>query len=188
MDPMLEEFRAVARGLTWNKPRIPIISTVAVGSDMTNPDYWVTHVREAVRFHDAIIETSATTFIELGPDGVLTAQAQQSTDGVFAAAIRKGHDEITSVLTAVGVVYTHGRLPALFGEAQRVSLPPYAFQRQRYWLTPAPRAPTSATSARTTRAIRCCAASCVRQAATPSCSPASSPRRRGWTTTPCSAP
>ncbi len=136
MDPMLEEFRAVARGLTWNKPRIPIISTVAVGSDMTNPDYWVTQVREAVRFHHAIIETSATTFIELGPDGVLTAQAQQSTDGVFAAAIRKGHDEITSVLTAVGVAYTHGRLPALFGEAQRVSLPPYAFQRQRYWLTP----------------------------------------------------
>ncbi|CAM5257831.1 hypothetical protein SGRI78S_06457 [Streptomyces griseus subsp. griseus] len=141
MEPMLDDFRAVARTLSYSAPRIPIVSTVAVDSDLTDPDYWVTQIREAVRFHHAVVELEnhgVTTFIELGPDGVLTAQAQQSADGVFAAALRSSQDEVTSTLTALGTAYTHGRVPdaqALYGDAHRVELPSYAFQRQRYWLT-----------------------------------------------------
>ncbi|MBT2897687.1 acyltransferase domain-containing protein, partial [Streptomyces sp. McG3] len=141
MDAMLDDFRTVARTLTYSAPRIPVVSTVAVDSDLTSPDYWVTQIREAVRFHHAVQELETrgvTTFIELGPDGVLTAQAQQSADGVYAAALRSGQDEVTSVLTALGTAYTQGRIPdarALYGDAHRTELPTYAFQRQRYWLT-----------------------------------------------------
>ncbi|ANZ41987.1 hypothetical protein BBK82_44710 [Lentzea guizhouensis] len=136
MDPMLAEFRATARKLTFTEPTIPIAPTVATDLAMTDPEYWVVQVREAVRFHQAVESLGdVTTFIELGPDGVLTAQAQQTTQGVFATALRKGHDEVTTALTALGAAFVHGRTPVV-EQGELVDLPTYAFQHQRYWLVP----------------------------------------------------
>src|SRR5207248_4535712 len=45
MDPMLDELRAVARGLTFEQPRIPTAS-----GDVTEPEYRLRQVRETVRF------------------------------------------------------------------------------------------------------------------------------------------
>ncbi|MFJ3741304.1 SDR family NAD(P)-dependent oxidoreductase [Streptomyces griseus] len=146
MEPMLDDFRTVARTLTYTPPRIPIVSTVAVDSDLTDPDYWVTQIREAVRFHHAVVELAnhgTTTFIELGPDGVLTAQAQQSAEGTFTAALRRGRDETTTALTALGAAYVHGRTLTTPHGAQLSDLPGYAFQRQSYWME----APRSAQNA-----------------------------------------
>ncbi|WP_017627840.1 type I polyketide synthase, partial [Nocardiopsis chromatogenes] len=138
MDPMLDEFRSVARELTYSEPRIPIVSTVATDLPMTDPDYWVAQARATVRFHQAVTalaEDGTTTYIELGPDGVLTAQAQQSAEGTFAPALRRDRDEVPTVLTALGTAFVHGRTPRI-PEGDLVDLPGYAFQRQRYWLVP----------------------------------------------------
>ncbi|MFB9682359.1 beta-ketoacyl reductase, partial [Streptosporangium vulgare] len=85
------------------------------------------------------------TFIELGPDGVLSAMGHDSAqDSLFIPALRGERPEVTALCTAVATAYARGALPdwaaVLGGRGRRVDLPTYAFQRQRYWLEP-PRTP-----------------------------------------------
>ncbi|MEU1807303.1 type I polyketide synthase, partial [Streptomyces sp. NPDC019937] len=148
MDGMLEAFRAVAEGLSYEAPRIPIVSnlTGAVVSveEITTADFWVRHVREAVRFLDGVRTLEAqgvSTFVELGPDGVLTAMAQECVtgdDAVFASVCRKGRPEAEALLSAVARAHVRGVAvdwDAVFAGtgAARVDLPTYAFQYERYW-------------------------------------------------------
>ncbi|GAA2962005.1 type I polyketide synthase [Actinokineospora diospyrosa] len=141
MDPMLDEFRQVVAGLSFNDPTIPLVNTST--GDPATAEYWVRQVRETVRFADAVRESRATTFVEVGPGGVLSALVHHIVDdAVTAPALRP--DEVPSLLRAVGVAWTRGVAvdwAALFAHwgAQRVALPTYAFQRSRYWLEPARR-------------------------------------------------
>ncbi|MEW9534728.1 SDR family NAD(P)-dependent oxidoreductase, partial [Microbispora sp. NPDC049125] len=132
MDPMLEDFRQIAESLTYNPPQIPI----TFGYDA---DYWVSHVRQPVRFLDTMRTLEAEgvrVFLELGPDAVLTAMGQDCADGTFIPTLRKGRPEAETVTTALARLHVAGVAidwAALFPGAQRVDLPTYAFQRQRYW-------------------------------------------------------
>ncbi|GAA3418109.1 type I polyketide synthase [Streptosporangium vulgare] len=107
---------------------------------LTDPAYWVRHVREAVRFADGVAACQANVFVEVGPDGVLTGLAQQSVeDGVFVATARKDRDEVRALVEALGRLHTHGVMvdwDTYFASvpARHVELPTYAFQRRRYWL------------------------------------------------------
>ncbi|WP_226030980.1 acyltransferase domain-containing protein, partial [Streptomyces hyderabadensis] len=73
MEPMLADFEAVARELTYSEPRLSIASTVAPDADLTDPAYWVGQVRSTVRFADAVVELGrrgVVSAVELGPDAV----------------------------------------------------------------------------------------------------------------------
>ncbi|MDG4818385.1 SDR family NAD(P)-dependent oxidoreductase [Micromonospora sp. WMMD956] len=151
MEPMLAEFAAVAAGLTFSPPTVPIVSNltgrVAEPELLCSPDYWVRHVREAVRFADAVdllAEAGVGTYVELGPNGVLTAMAQSClTDptAVLVPLARKDRPEPRALLEALARLHVDG-LPVdwdalLAGAgARRVDLPTYAFAHQRYWLEP----------------------------------------------------
>jgi acyl transferase domain-containing protein len=58
MDPMLDEFRTVAEGLSYRTPTTPVVSTLTGGlaaeEQLCSAAYWVEHVRATVRFADAI--------------------------------------------------------------------------------------------------------------------------------------
>ncbi|TDT97697.1 acyl transferase domain-containing protein [Streptomyces sp. 846.5] len=150
MDAMLDDFEQVARGLAFAPPRIPVVSDVtgrpAAPGELEAPEYWVRHVREAVRFADGVRALEAdgiTAFVELGPDGVLTAMAQdcleQPEGVVLTPLLRRDRAEADALTTAVAALHVHGTGPDwqafLAGRsARRVDLPTYAFQRRRYWL------------------------------------------------------
>ncbi|RSD14001.1 type I polyketide synthase [Amycolatopsis eburnea] len=138
MEPMLDEFRAVVEGLSFTDPVIPMVSTVENG-DPATAAHWVRQVREPVRFHDAVRATGATDFLELGPDGVLTALVD---DGEAVATMRAGRPEVETLLTALARRYVRGGAvdwAAGFGPGGgHVDLPSYAFQRERFWLAAAP--------------------------------------------------
>ncbi|MFI6945111.1 type I polyketide synthase [Streptomyces sp. NPDC050422] len=142
MEPMLEEFRAVAAGLSFAEPRIPVVSTVTgeLSADWRSAEYWVDQVRRPVRFADALRsaeEWGARTFVEIGPDAVLTALGSDSA--TFVPLLRRKRPEAEALVAALGRLYVDGvrvDWEAFYAGsgARRVELPTYAFQRTRYWV------------------------------------------------------
>ncbi|MBI0383477.1 acyltransferase domain-containing protein, partial [Streptomyces albiflaviniger] len=72
MDAMLADFRKVVEGLSFAAPTIPFVSnvtgTLATEAEVRTPDYWVRHVRAAVRFADGVRSLEAqdvNTFLEV---------------------------------------------------------------------------------------------------------------------------
>ncbi|MFH9426319.1 SDR family NAD(P)-dependent oxidoreductase, partial [Streptomyces sp. NPDC017529] len=159
MEPMLEEFARVVSSVTVQEPRLTLVSALTgkpVTSEVTDPSYWVRHVREAVRFADsacALRDSGVRTFIEIGPDGVLSGMGPQSrtetenddASEAWLPVLRRGRDEPRALLTALAKAFVRGVdvgwdqvfTSTSTGKApQRIDLPTYAFQRQRYWLAP----------------------------------------------------
>ncbi|MGA8117015.1 MAG: type I polyketide synthase, partial [Actinocatenispora sp.] len=149
MDPMLDEYRAVAESVEFRAPTLAVVSTVTGGpvdaSDLTDVDYWVRQVREPVRFAPAVESlrsSGVTRFVEVGPDAVLTAMVGQCLDGdesvTAVALLRRDKPQVRQILTGLAGAHASGASPdwaRVFGPgARHVELPTYAFQRERYWL------------------------------------------------------
>ncbi|MFI7455782.1 acyltransferase domain-containing protein, partial [Nonomuraea sp. NPDC049714] len=164
MEPMLAEFARITASVSYSTPQIPLVSTLTgqvVSDEVTDPAYWVRQVREPVRFADAVStlrDSGARTFVELGPDGVLSALGPQTAavSGTTSSpsdptpsrvdaedwipVLRRDRDEPATLVTAVGRLYARGGIvdwPRFYAGtgARRVDLPTYAFTRHRYWLS-----------------------------------------------------
>ncbi|MFI9161981.1 SDR family NAD(P)-dependent oxidoreductase [Kitasatospora aureofaciens] len=148
VEPALDGLRAVAGKAAFAAPRIPIVSTLTgriEAEALADPEYWVRHAREAVRFADCVAELTArgaVNHLELGPEPVLTPMLaeclREDPDAALGAAGRRGVTAVQGVLLALGALHVRGAeldLGALFGTGRRrVELPNYPFQRERYWL------------------------------------------------------
>ncbi|WP_431901600.1 type I polyketide synthase [Micromonospora chalcea] len=154
MEPMLAEFAAVAGRLDLRAPTLPVVSNVtgelADPAQLTDPGYWVRHVREAVRFADGVRALRAHgvgTFVEVGPDAVLTASVQETLAGIETDAasavvvpvLRRDRPDRRALLAALSQLHVAGTPPhwadVLAGRPGRlVDLPTYPFERQHYWV------------------------------------------------------
>ncbi|MEU7620671.1 SDR family NAD(P)-dependent oxidoreductase, partial [Micromonospora rifamycinica] len=135
MEPMLAEFAGVVGSVEFRPARLPMVSSVEVGADVTVPDYWVRQIRETVRFAEAMAAVDARVCVEVGPDAALAAMLP---DRRVVPASRRDADEVVTWLTAVGALHTAGVAvdwtPVSPAVAVPDDLPTYAFQHRRYWL------------------------------------------------------
>ncbi|MEU9118169.1 SDR family NAD(P)-dependent oxidoreductase, partial [Streptomyces sp. NPDC048483] len=121
--------------------------------------YWFRNLRQTVRFEDAVraaVDAGHSVFVEASAHPVLTVGIEQTLEdaGVSGAALgtlRRDHGGAEQLLTAFGQAHVQG-LPVAWEKVlapyrpQRVDLPTYAFQRQRYWLATAVESSAEGTS------------------------------------------
>jgi acyl transferase domain-containing protein/acyl carrier protein len=148
MDPMLAEFAEAVAGLSFAQPQIPLVSALfgrLAAEEIAAAGYWVSHVREPVRFAAAVAalrDAGADTFVEVGPGAALCAMGAQCAapgeDVVWIPGLREGAAEPVSAVSALAGMWVRGVAvdwPRWFGAGRRVDLPTRAFQHQRYWLS-----------------------------------------------------
>jgi len=155
LDGVLDAFRERISRIRFSAPAIPFISnltgTWADAQALTDPEYWVRHLRDPVRFsaglRQLLQEMPDSILVEAGPGQGLCAFARQNSAGqalTILASTSKAQEpnaDLALMLTAAGALWTRGVTPdwaALRGPARprRISLPTYAFDHQRHWIEP----------------------------------------------------
>ncbi|MCB9677472.1 MAG: SDR family NAD(P)-dependent oxidoreductase [Alphaproteobacteria bacterium] len=140
MDPILDAFREVVRGVPLAAPRLRVVSALdgeLLGERATDPDYWVRQLREPVRFADGLLAMmDCRVFLELGPHPVLTAAgARTLPEARFVASLRRDGDAPVELLESVGQLWASG-IPITRPTRvhPRFDLPTMPFQEERFWL------------------------------------------------------
>ncbi|MEU5367129.1 type I polyketide synthase [Streptomyces sp. NPDC005925] len=110
--------------------------------------YWVTNLRQPVRFSDtidALLADGYRLFIEASPHPVLTLGIQETIEradlpATVVPTLRRDHGDATQLARAAAQAFTAGAdvdwtgwFPAV-PLPRVVDLPTYAFQRERFWL------------------------------------------------------
>jgi acyl transferase domain-containing protein len=147
MDPMLEDFKRVAETVEFRPPSLTLISNVTAqpaGEEITDPAYWVRHVRAAVRFADGVRAAAAdgcSRFLEVGPHPVLCGLGQLSLADdtlVWLPSLHARRGEWRQMLDSLAALELQGVAVDWDGfdrdyPRAKLALPTYPFERQRYW-------------------------------------------------------
>ncbi|MFJ8744576.1 type I polyketide synthase [Embleya sp. NPDC127516] len=130
---------------------IPLWSTVTgawIDTAELDGGYWATNLRETVRFAEAVralADADHGVFVEVSPHPVLTAAIQDTLEEIGAAdtvvvgTLRRDQGDLLRLHTSLAEAFVRG-VPVAWdvafeaGAVERVSLPTYAFQRERFWL------------------------------------------------------
>ena len=161
MDPAVAPFTEMVKRIRLAPPKIPYVSTLTgdwiTAGQALDPVYWGGHLRQTVRFSQAIrklIQAPEPILLEVGPGATMATLARQHLnkpgDAVAISSlpgVSASQSDLSSMLSALGSLWLAGvqtdwaRLHRGIAR-QRVSLPTYPFQRKRYWIE----APTPAAS------------------------------------------
>jgi acyl transferase domain-containing protein/acyl carrier protein len=156
-----EELLSACSSVVPRSGELPFYSSVTgdlLDMAALDTDYWYRNLRETVHFQQALkalFAAGGRTAIEVSPHPVLTMGVHETAEAVFAewataagsagqrahivGSLRRGEGGSRRFLGSLGEAWACGvevDWVALFegSGAQRVSLPSYAFQRERYWL------------------------------------------------------
>ncbi|HYZ77781.1 MAG TPA: type I polyketide synthase [Gaiellaceae bacterium] len=151
MGEAAERFRAFLDGLPLSAPRSPLVSAFTAGiaeAEAATPAFWADQLFRPVRFADAattLFEANpGCAVLEVGPGDVLTgllrrhpaARAQSSIVRPLLGRVEPGSGEYVAFLSTLGFLWQAGlELDWTVlddGEARRVPLPTYPFERKRY--------------------------------------------------------
>ncbi|MEH2435499.1 MAG: aminotransferase class III-fold pyridoxal phosphate-dependent enzyme [Nostoc sp.] len=157
MDSIIAPFAEVVGKVKLSPPQIPFVSTVSAdwitAQQATDPMYWATHLRQTVRFAEGVQtlwQQPERLLLEVGPRITTTTLArQQAKDIKQQIAIASLNDnaeneaEWTALLKAVGQLWLAGVSIDWSNfyqkeTRQRIPLPTYPFERQRFWIDPLP--------------------------------------------------
>jgi len=161
LDPILADFRRFVETLALQPPKIPYVSTATgawiTAAEVTDPGYWVRHLRQTVRFADGMAtlrKESGRIFLEVGPGKTLVSllRDQEGAAGSTVLASLQDRESLGSaraaLLRTLGSLWLHGVAPdwqAVRGESRRrIPLPTYPFERQRFWIDALPTAAAAA--------------------------------------------
>jgi acyl transferase domain-containing protein len=149
MEPILGEFRQLATSIAYHKPALPLISNLTGKREidaLVNPDYWVRHLRQTVRFGDgirALRELGNNVYLEIGPKPSLLGMARLSGDDrsvvTYLPSLRENGDDSSQMLASLGELYVRGATPDWEGihkdrHGRKLALPFYPFQREHHWV------------------------------------------------------
>jgi acyl carrier protein len=151
-EPLLEKITALAEGLTFHEPRIPL-ETCTEGQSWSEigPLQLSQHTRYPVYFSQAIAritdQLGACTWVGIGPGSTIInmvsrALGQSAGDmHSFQAVPLESNDSMDSLAEATANLWRLGHLVQfwLFHKLQRdeytpTNLPPYQFEKSRHWL------------------------------------------------------
>lgn len=150
LEPILAEFGRVCARVQFSPPQIPFISNLTgawiTASEATDPQYWVRHLRQSVRFADglkAVLADGRNVLVEIGPGRTLCSLVRTQSPATPALPTlrhpREAASDVEFLLGTVGRIWENGGT-ALLDELHagtrrhRVPLPTYPFERQRFWI------------------------------------------------------
>jgi acyl transferase domain-containing protein/acyl carrier protein len=155
VEPILDLFAREIGKVSLKSPQIPYISNVTgtwiKASEATDPNYWLNHLRQTVRFGKGIEEVLRipdAILLEVGPGRNLSTLVNQQPDKnrkrVVLNTLRHPAEDLSDtklLLSTLGKLWREGveiDWVAFNGSAshRRISLPTYPFERQRYWIEP----------------------------------------------------
>ncbi|WP_157252975.1 type I polyketide synthase [Nonomuraea typhae] len=166
VEPLRQRILHTLSGLRPRAASTAFYSTVTgalLGTTGLTAEYWYRNLRQTVEFERAVAAAAADghrVFVESSPHPLLVEGIRAGAPGTLAAGtLRRDQGGIRRFLASLAAVHVHGTAvhwPALIGPgAKVVDLPPYAFQRRRFWLDeiepPAPAARTAAPASGTAR-------------------------------------
>jgi len=152
MDPVLDKFHREIEQVQLHTPRLPWVSNVTgkwiTPEDATDPGYWVRHLRETVRFAEGVhtlLKENGRVLLEIGPGRALSTLAKMSPEKGRDQLILSSFPQIEAdseelqLLSAAGRLWVAGvkvEWSRLYDgeQRQRVPLPTYPFERQRFWV------------------------------------------------------
>ncbi|MFI0822784.1 type I polyketide synthase [Streptomyces sp. NPDC021098] len=152
VDEIAAELAEVLAGIRPSASKVAFYSTVTGGRIDTatlDSGYWVTNLREPVRFADAVealLADGHRAFIEASTHPVLTLGMQETfehtgVEAVTVPTLRRDHGGRAQLMESLAQAFTAGAAvdwttlhPTGAAAPRTVDLPTYAFQRERYWL------------------------------------------------------
>ena len=154
MAPMLAEFEQVAKAMSFTAPKIPFISNLTgqLWPADTIPDcqYWVNHVSAPVQFYagmQTLQQQSCSSIIEIGPNPILLGMGRycwpEDKTTSWLPSLKHEQSDWQQLLESLAHLYARGvdiQWPGFAQDhsQQRVALPTYPFENQRYWLSSNP--------------------------------------------------